>query len=343
MDALTTKQGTSPGVIDTLSAGFANVNQIIWVALFPIVLDLFLWKGPQLSIASFAKRVLAEYSAIAMGQADGDVGVAAVDAQQGFEQLRQALEGIASEFNLFSVLAGNGPLLGMLPGVPSLAILKAAGQVTEVTHPLLILMLFVAFALLSVFLGCVYLGLVAQQVRDGKIDLLRLARSVWRYWLSAVAFAALMLGLAVFAGVPAGLFVTAGFFISPAVGLVLSSLVSVLLQLSAMLMILYFFFIGDAIVVSEVGPFRAVANSVRIVMRNFGSAMLLILLIFVISFGTLEIWRYLIREPWGSIAGIVGNAYILSGLTAARMLFYRNKLATITQGSTTTVRGRGDG
>ncbi len=251
------------------------------------------------------------------------------DAVQSIEQFRQGLEAAAKDFNLMGMLAGNGPLVGMLPGVPSLAIFQSTGPVTEIAGPLLIFGLFVVLGLLSMFLGCVYLGLIAQQVRDGRIDLLRLGRSVWRYWLSALAFLVLVIATVLIFAIPAGLLIGFAFLMSPAIGLVLSGLVTIVLQLVVMLMILYFFFISDAIVLSEVGPFRALRYSIQVVGKNFWSALMLIVLMFVISIGTTEIWRYISQEPWGPVAGIIGNAYIVSGLTAGRMLFYRNKLASI--------------
>ena len=48
-----------PGVIDTLTAGYSVVNRSPWVLLIPILLDVFLWLGPQISLAPVVDRAIA--------------------------------------------------------------------------------------------------------------------------------------------------------------------------------------------------------------------------------------------------------------------------------------------
>lgn len=334
MNVMKARDRTLPGVIDTLSTGFDAINRMIWIVLFPIVLDLFLWRGPQLSAAPAMRDFLRWYNAIVNTQMEAG-GEPASEAMQGLERMRQGLEAMADQFNLFGVMAGSGPVLGMLPGVPALALAQPVGPTTVLAQPVTIVALVVTIALFGLLLGCVYLGLIAQQVRDGQIDVKRLVRRIWRYWLSSVGFGILAIGAGIVVGVPAGLLVSIASILSPGVGLILSGLIILSAQAIAVLMILYFFFIADAIVLSEAGPLRAVANSLRVVARNFGQTVLLIVLIFVISIGTQEIWRYLSDDSWGALVGIVANGYIVSGLTAARMLFYRNRLVTTERASET--------
>ena len=40
-----------PGVIDTLTAGYNLVNRHPWLLVLPLLLDVALWWGPQLSVA----------------------------------------------------------------------------------------------------------------------------------------------------------------------------------------------------------------------------------------------------------------------------------------------------
>lgn len=340
MNTLSAKQEKSPGVIETLSAGFDLVNRMVWIALLPMVLDIFLWRGPRLSIAPVAREVLDWYNSAITSQMSQGAGTAvSAETGQQAEQLRQSLEIIANHFNLLTLLAGSGPLLAMLPGVPSLGLVESGGPVTEIAQPVLVFLGFVGLFLLGVLLGCFYLALIAQQVRDGKTDLARLVTRVWRYWLKFIAFVALLFGLSILLGIPAGLLITAISMIMPVAGSGLIILLGLCVELAAVMMVLYLFFLADAIVLSEVGLFKAMRNSLAVVMRNFWSVMVLIGLVFIISYGTEMIWQYLLAEPWGAVAGIVGNAYIASGLIAARMLFYKNKLAAIEKAKNTSVWG----
>jgi hypothetical protein len=72
-------------------------------------------------------------------------------------------------------------------------------------------------------------------------------------------------------------------------------------------------------------------TSVALVRTNFWPAVSLIGLILVIDTGLPIVWRELSGRPaglgvWGLAASIVANAYVGTGLAAASMLFYRDRL-----------------
>ena len=87
----------------------------------------------------------------------------------------------------------------------------------------------------------------------------------------------------------------------------------------------YLFFVIDAIVISDVGPIRAIWNSINVVRRNLWSALGLVILINIIAMGLPYLWRALTATPWGTALGILGNAYVGSGLVAASLIFYRDR------------------
>jgi hypothetical protein len=93
---------------------------------------------------------------------------------------------------------------------------------------------------------------------------------------------------------------------------------------------LYLFFAPDAIFVSRVGPIQAIRRSVAVVHSGVWSALTLAILITVILIGMSQVWIALAGQAsWGLALGIVGNAYIASGLVAASMLFYRERMETL--------------
>ncbi len=165
------------GVIASLAAGFDTVIQGWWVLFFPVIVDLFLWLGPHLSITPVATRAL-------------DNLVPLVGENLAIEPLLQAVE----ELNYFSVFSVT-PL-----GVPSLMSLKLP-QLTPVGSPvvlsigseLLWLTVFLGLSLCGLMVGGLYLGLIAQQVRDGRADLPRLLGVLPRYWISIVALIIILL------------------------------------------------------------------------------------------------------------------------------------------------------
>ena len=40
------------GLIDTIQSGFNTINRHLWLLLLPLVVDLFLWLGPQLTMGN---------------------------------------------------------------------------------------------------------------------------------------------------------------------------------------------------------------------------------------------------------------------------------------------------
>ena len=81
----------------------------------------------------------------------------------------------------------------------------------------------------------------------------------------------------------------------------------------------------DAIFVSRAGPLAAIQRSVVLVRRHLWPSVALILLTWLILAGMGRVWDVVassLQSPYGVALGIVGNAYIASGLIAAGMIFY---------------------
>jgi len=89
----------------------------------------------------------------------------------------------------------------------------------------------------------------------------------------------------------------------------------------------YVGFAPEAILISRSGPLRAVYHSVNIVRRNLTGTVGLLVLSFLIASGLGVIWRQLASSPPGVAAAILGSAYVGSGLSAARLEFYRARAA----------------
>jgi hypothetical protein len=63
------------------------------------------------------------------------------------------------------------------------------------------------------------------------------------------------------------------------------------------------------------------------VRHSLASALGLVLLTLVIIYGMGVVWSMLATTWWGVVLAIAGNAYIGSGLVAARLIFCRDHLA----------------
>jgi hypothetical protein len=304
-----------------MTAGFDQINRILWVIVLPIAMDAFLWLAPRVTAAPVVHRLTSSLSSLYDSMAGNGIDPGSIS------QLRDSLGAFdagASDFNLLTLLVTNlAGLPSILPAAPSTTAVFEIGSVGSLALAAL------GAELVGMFLGCVYFGVIAQQVRDGRVAPLRLARRVWRYWGTVLAFIALVIGACLALSIPIGLAVGLVQVILPGFGPVLLAIVAAVGNIVLVFLVLYLFFLLDAIVVSEAGPIRAALNSARVVASNFWSAVGFIVIIIVISLGTQQIWQAISGNPLGTVLAIGANSYISSGLTAASMLYYQSRVSRL--------------
>lgn len=315
-----------PGVIETLTSGFNVVNRVPWVLVLPVLIDLLLWLGPRLSVANLAERVFSNIAGL-VGRLGQDPATAA---GVQIEQLNQQLEwarAAAKVFNLLSLLAFNG-LRVRSSAVP--AELGGTGGNLELGAFSGLALAAIALALFGILLSVAWLGMLAQQVRDGRVDYTLLLLAAPRYWLAIVALIGLMMGGGIAVFVPLSLAAAIAQLFAPALAAFIGVFIAIGFQLALFWCLVYLYFFTSAVVTSEVGPLKAALNSIRVVSASFWSALGFIIITWVIMSGMGVIWHSLARAPAGQAVAILGNGYIESGLAAAAMLFYRDRLSRLT-------------
>ena len=293
------------GVIASLAGGLDAVIQGWWILLFPLALDLFLWFGSRLSIRPMAERMVADL-------------IALIGENPAFDLVLEATR----QLNYFSLISV-APL-----GIPSLMSVKLPEQtplgtpgILTIDSELVWIALFFLLSLVGLLLGGIYLGLIAQQVRDGRPDLGRLLRLVPRYWLSV---AALVIALFVLAGIGAlPLLVLATLLANISPGL--ASLGVWIGFMVFMWLVFHLAFSIHAMLLSEMSLPRAVWTSVRLTAFNSFASMGLLALVLGISTGMNYLWSLPREDSWMLLVGVVGHAVISSGLLAATFVFYQDR------------------
>ena len=86
-----------PGVIDTLGSGYRILNRHLYLLLLPILLDLFYWLGPRLSIDPVARRALQFVDDLA---ATSTTAAAGSQTAQSWDMVRSVLDAMGKSFNL---------------------------------------------------------------------------------------------------------------------------------------------------------------------------------------------------------------------------------------------------
>ena len=302
------------GVIDSLSAGFGVVNQRPWLILLPVLLDLFFLFGPRVSVAPIVGRVLAQPGVERAFAARGDTSL---------ELTRQQVLSAAGDFNLLSLLS---PGVGSVPSIVPLLGL-GTGQLTLIESAGTALVMTLAALVLGALMGSLFRAMIAQQISEGQLHALRVPGEAVAAWLRLLGFALLVLsvGMVVVLGL-ALLTALLTIFAGPLGAFSTALVVTMILWAQ-----LYLFFAQDAIFISRVGPFAAIRRSAAVFRANTWATIGIAALITIILLGMAQVWVMLAaRASWGLALGIVGNAYVASGLVAASMLFYRERVAMLT-------------
>lgn len=295
------------GVVDSLSAGFGVVNEQPWIVLIPILLDLFFLFGPRISIAPVIGQIV---TAPELSRA--------IDADT-----TKSILALAEETNLLGLLSPAGMTLPTI--VPAIAsrIGGARGAFILLDSTSTAFLIGLGAVLSGAFLGCLYRAILSQQAREGELTLRRLPVDSVLAWWRVIVLTLLLTVVGFFAIVPLAFIAALASLATAAATAVMTAVVATL----AVAAQLYLFFAPDAIFISRVGPIQAIRQSAAVVHAGLWSALTLAILITIILIGMGQVWIALASQAsWGLALGIVGNAYIASGLVAASMLFYRERM-----------------
>lgn len=302
---MTIAKPQTPGLIDTINAGYTVLNRRLWVLCIPIVLDLYLWFGARVSLRPLFERLETSLTASAM--------LVASDPQQQallLERLQHA------DMRVPLALLNYVPLV--LPTLPSDRLPQSVGWfiITNLSELALVLVVINTVALLC---SSCFLTLLAGIVRNEQYTLATYIHRVWQVMCYIPAYLLILLGVGFLLGLP---FLVLSALI---VGLLPSATVLVLFTwfMAGFWIYIYTGFAVEAILIAQVGPLRAIHHSVHVVRRHFLSTIGLLLLCYVIIAGMGIVWQALAQHHLGLLLVIILSAYVSTGLTMARLVFYR--------------------
>ena len=303
-------------VIDTLSAGFDTITRRLWLITLPVLVDLYLWRGPQLSILPVARQV----ASLLRRLPEANLGSMPPSA------LAQVVEEIGREFNLFSLLHNS------LMGMPSLIAWAASGvgsvqvrNVIEIQSGGKLVLISIALLLLGVLIGSFYLVPMALVVRQERLSVGEVWRRAWHCWTWVVVLIILLLGAGLLINLAISMATLLVAFINQSAAQGLLSMLELIGLGLGLWLALNTFFTIEALVLQDIGLIQAVWYSFNVVRRNFWATLGLIFLTILIQLGFGQIWQRLNTGSWQTFLSILGNAYIGSGIMAAIMTFYLDR------------------
>jgi uncharacterized membrane protein YesL len=298
------------GVVESLSSGFELIWQNPWIVLIPIALDLFLWLGPQITAQPLFQETL---TLLAMATPAN----APAETQQNLEMLKSILQTSGDSMNIMGMLAAGMPtVIGLQP--PATTMPRAVFIVSDSAA---LLGLVVLFGLGGALIMSGYLEMTARPVRNESDERTFLAR-----WLRAFANVILL-----------GILVALGFFILMIPVTIIAGTLSMASQaigsfmlLGGMMLIfwafLYLVFAVPAIFVSRANAPQALLNSISIFRFDFWSAIGLVFIVYLVRAGFTLIWQLFENNIWGVVFDVIANAFLSSGLIAATMIFYNDRM-----------------
>ncbi|HTX91932.1 MAG TPA: hypothetical protein VMC09_12030 [Anaerolineales bacterium] len=307
-----------PGLFASLARGFDSVATHIAVILPPVLLDVFLWLGPRLSLKSFIEPLLNQI-------------VAAVPASnQALDpaQVQQQIGAFANNFNLFRTLF-TFPV--GLSGLWSLPLLTSGNSLMEAFEnptgsPL---------AGVGVLNAGSFFGIA------GWIILLAMAGwvigGIYYYWVSAVAvrpaapaflksvtqsvlLSIIWAGVLFVIGIPVLTLIGSIAIFSPFLG----NLLIILAGITLIWLILPIFFSAHGIFTLQLDAFRAILKSLRMVRFTLPNTGMFLLVFLVINQGLSFLWNVPPQNSWWTLVGITGHAFVSTALLAASFIYYRD-------------------
>ncbi len=312
--AASIKKNPAPplGVVASLASGFEAVNARLELAALPLALDAFLWLGPHLSV----KPLIVQTQEALGGLASLGVDPVTITAW------RQAFGDLGEWLNVFSRLS-TSPL-----GLPSLMAVRGSidgplGRPVQwpLEDPLVYLLVTIGLGLIGLWLGALYLGGIALQVRDGRLDWQVLAHQVWGDWarLTALAFVALFVFGALMVPLSVVVILLAMFSL-PAAGVA---------QVLGGVVLLWIFMFGaftlHGMLLGRRGFFTALWDSLRLVRASLPQTSGLFALILVIGLGLNAVWQIPPDNSWLLAIALIGHAVVSTALFAATFAFYQDR------------------
>lgn len=321
-----TDQPRSPrGVIGSLAAGFEVLGQNLLLVALPVVLDLVLWLGPRVSVAPLVENV----KQVLTAQQTVDPEVTGQ-----IEQAMSLLERFGEQYNLLSVLGGV-PMFQ----VPSLLARRAPAaqsplgspRVVSLSSMLTLIPWWGTLALAGLVLGFLYLNEIAHQIGEADFSHAEdvggtggdnsLQAGLWKFFrFLSFAFGLMATGSILF---PLWILIVA-------LGTTIAQPLGILFWVGGVGMLsyaaLHLLFVIPGLLLGGRRLVRAIGESVVLSHVSLSSVLGFVLLVLVIYEGFGYAWSLPHSDSWALLVGILGNAFVATGLTGAAFVFYRDHM-----------------
>jgi hypothetical protein len=299
-----------PRMIPAFVAGFNAVANHIYLILFPVLLDLFLWFGPLVRVKNLVqpifdntiKQMAGIYPAdtLALMQTSKDT------IMQFFEQFNLLFTLRTYPVGVPSLLVGTAPLDNPL----GKTIIKELASSTDVV------LVVIACLIIGIILGAVLFSLIARVVGSQK-EPLNLNRLIDQ-GKNALIFFVMMVVLGIAIALPSLFILSAIIAFLPSLG----SIPFMVLGVVLVWMLLPFAFSAHGLFTGQTNIFSSIGTSIRLVRKFLPGTGLFFLIAILLSQGLDMLWATPASNDWLGLVGILGHGFISCGVLAASFVYY---------------------
>lgn len=299
-----------PRMIPSIVEGFNAVAGHIYIILFPICLDLLLWLGPFVRVKKYFLPMMIEAARVSSA-AYGEQAAGFV------ESTREIWSNLLDQFN-FLLSLRTFPV-----GIPSL-MMSYVNNTTpfgdtfaiELVSGDTILIWLLVFLVIGLFLGSVYFALTASATK-GTGQPLNLDRILKQTWQSL--FLTLILTIAVILfSLPVSCLLSSVLLVIPSLG----TFPFIVIGMIAVWVTLPLVFSPHGIFSGDLKAAKSIVTSIHLVRSLMSATGLFIILLILLGYGLDALWATPETDSWMLLVGIVGHAFISTGLLAASFIYY---------------------
>ncbi len=332
------------GTVASIASGLSEVLARPYLLIVPLILDLILWLGVQISIKPFTEPFAR------LMQKDG--GANGPDAAKEILKLGEHVHlNEAAALFVPSIFAGlskenalNWLISLMAPplakGIDRNAVFSGFGNgpigVWNPPHWFAVLSLGVGLLVIATLILVVFRVPVARVIASRSGSASGILREMGWAWIRLLGLLGLA-GLAIMGIFLPILLVAAVLLLF---GVNLAVLVAFGLVAIGGMVAVYTLFVLDAMLLLRIGPISAIQTSVSLVRGRFGECFRFALTCVLIQTGLLHVWQVLVQNPPGFFIALLANAFVGTGIAAATMIFFSDRLRLMEPGKSPRSRSR---
>lgn len=299
----------TPKIFPALLSGFNTVANKPYLILLPVILDLFLWFGPAWRVDKVFSPLLQRLPSLPGGE-NPEIAELMVSFQTLWQDIVQNIN-LAKSLRTFpigvpSLLVSKTPFLNPL-GYPPIFALTSNMQVA---------VFWVGFLLVGFFLGNLYFRKISQQVLIVGDN--NLTRSTLYTFFQTLLMPILLLVILSILSIPLMLIITLITMVSPSI----SQLVSTIAIVVVIWILMPLIFTPHGVFLFGQNLIQSMLTSINVVRTSMGKTAWFILFSYILIAGLDYLWQSPAVDNWFLLVGILGHAFVVSGVIAASFHYY---------------------